>query len=545
MEKELIDELIKLVVSQSPWHADEANWHKQDGALLEVNSAESLGFYHPPKKYYFLKERFFDPLATNNQLFGVIVIRGPRRVGKTSTLKYAVRELIKAGFPAKSIFYMSLDVEELCGVLEKKKLLKEFLSEIIKRYSLVKPLIIILDEVTFYPGWGRAIKNLIDEGAIGKGVAVIATGSYALDLTSARSELAGRYGPLGERCGGEVFFPPRRFAEVAESILPQSFLSFLGRRLGRGVKKVGLLEFFSGWQTEEEAKKWVYFTTIDEFMSKHYKDVHGILEIYKQSGGYPRTVFEAILSQRSADLKITDARYIDDIYRLLISDCRKFKLDENELQKMLLSVDKPAMRIAASYTTLSSLKKDEIERYIDYLVTSGLISFIPNISSPDEIKSDMIICKGDKLKLVVNDPSVFIALYCGSRNIASIFNKVSSILTDCKGETLESMAISHLKFFSVNQPFNNIAYILHEENKQEIEVCDAFLWYLNFKNQLVTIPIEVKCYDSINLTEIREKADLLIEKYGAKRLIVVSNKNIVDIQKKYVIIPIELFLLLF
>lgn len=57
---------------------------------------------------------------------GVVVIRGPRRVGKTSTLKYLVKTMIEEGYDRKSFFYISLDNEKLFFALGRKRCYEKF-----------------------------------------------------------------------------------------------------------------------------------------------------------------------------------------------------------------------------------------------------------------------------------------------------------------------------------------------------------------------------------------------------------------------------------
>ncbi|MCW3134237.1 MAG: AAA family ATPase [Methanophagales archaeon] len=257
-----IDNVIKTIIkNQNPWH-DPVNkdWYRKDGALRELMDADDEGLYKPPKIYYFLKEKFFRPLYLNNRAYGVLIIRGPRRIGKTSTLKYMIKDYIQRGYTPDSFIYLSLDSDELLREAGRKRYLRELVDEIIRRFKKEnKPLIIILDEVTFYKGWARAIKNLIDSGSIGPGIALIATGSYSLDLSSAKRELAGRFGPLGEGLRGEQFFYPRRFIEMAEAILGSEFQNSISGMFGRGGgRRIGLMEYFSGFQTDRDSMRYNY-----------------------------------------------------------------------------------------------------------------------------------------------------------------------------------------------------------------------------------------------------------------------------------------------
>lgn len=302
-----IDGVIKsIITNQNPWH-DPANrdWYLKDGALRELMDANNEGLYESPKIYYFLKEKFFRPLYLNNRAYGVLIIRGPRRIGKTSTLKYMIKDYIQRGYTPDSFIYLSLDSDELLREFDRKRYLRELVDEIIRRFKKKnKPLIIILDEVTFYKGWARAIKNLIDSGSIGPGIALVATGSYSLDLSSAKRELAGRFGLLGEGLRGEQFFYPRRFIEMAEAILGSRFQSYI-RNMFRGGsgRRIGLMEYFSGFQTDSDSTFYNYKGILNETLQAYYDDLHSLFEnIYLYTGGYPRSIYEAIKSQRTGEI---------------------------------------------------------------------------------------------------------------------------------------------------------------------------------------------------------------------------------------------------
>ena len=131
-------------------------------------------------------------------------------------------------------------------------------------------------------------------------------------------------------------------------------------------------------------------------------------------------IYEAIKSQRSGEITIPFARYSDDIFNLLVTDSIKFGLSEDITKQILSTVNLPSMRLSCSYGTLTqnlNLRRDDVEKYISYLRASGLFSFLPNISSPTQIDLDSarVTPRKDRLKLIVNDPAAFIAVYLCSR----------------------------------------------------------------------------------------------------------------------------------
>ena len=496
-----IDSIIEsMIKNQNPWH-DPANrdWYLKDGALRELMDADNEGLYESPKIYYFLEKSFFKPLYSNKRAYGVLIIRGPRRIGKTSTLKYMIKDYIQRGYPPDSFVYISLDSDELIKEVDRKRYLRELVDEIIKRFKREnKPLIIILDEVTFYKGWARAIKNLIDSGSIGPGIALVATGSYSLDLSSAKRELAGRFGPLGEKLRGEQFFYPRRFIEMAESILGRTFQSHIRNTFRKGSgRRIGLTEYFSGFQTDSDSLFYNYKRILNETLQACYDDLHNLFEnVYLYAGGYPRSIYEAIKSQRSGEITIPFARYSDDIFNLLVTDSIKFGLSEDITKQILSTVNLPSMRLSCSYGTLTqnlNLRRDDVEKYISYLRASGLFSFLPNISSPTQIDLDSarVTPRKDRLKLIVNDPAAFIAVYLCSRG-AIKFGQVKKLLSDerVREHLFEAVIISHLRYMPlIRIAPENMGYIITED---EEELVDGFAWYLDRSNRLVLLAVEAK-----------------------------------------------------
>ncbi len=540
-----IQNLLDSVNSQNPWHDPKNNdWFLTDGSLRDVIKAENEGLYEPPKTFYYLEKNFFLPMFSSRNNWGIFVMLGPRRIGKTSTLKYMIKKMIENGLDKDSFVYISLDQDEmLVDNVGKKRVLKEFLTEVINKYKKdSSPLIIILDEVTFYKGWARSIKNLVDTGKIGPGIGLIATGSYSLDLSSAKRELAGRYGPLGDKVNGEVYFHPKRFIEMSESILGPKFQEFVRNSFGRSVKRVGLIEYLAGFQSESDARKFQYKIMMDELMQNYYDDLHNLFEnFYIKTGGYPRIIFDAVSTNRKGLTSVDDARYYQDIYVLFTTDSEKFGLSQEELKKMLSKIKFPSMQIT-DFTSFFNMSKDKISPYLDYLETSGFMRFLPSLSLPEDIDNKSFLVQPSKtsFKLIVNDPAAFFSIYLASRGInKGVFNSINSVIEreeNVLNFLFESIVLSHLIHMPVLNP-SKIGYILDKKTGKEF---DGFSWYVNFKNELVLICIEIT--RDKDLHDIEERSKFVKDNYGVKRLIVVTNQKRFEIKENYVVIPIEIFL---
>lgn len=555
----------KLITRNNPWRdIKNKDWVSEDGDLRELKKAESEGLFSPPKFAYYLKKNFFKKIfVERDETSGILIIRGPRRIGKTSTLKYIIDEMISEGYSSDSFLYLSLDLDEFFVEINKKRRLRELLTQIISDYKKPDiPLILILDEVTFYKGWARVLKNLVDTGAVGYGIGIIATGSYSLDLGSAKRELSGRFGALGEECGSDILFYPRRFIEASESVLGDSsgFRFFLSRRLGRFPKRTGILEFLAGYQGELEDQSFGYTKIINDLLEKYYEDLHQLLiDNYFYVGGYPRKIYQALLFTKEGNINVPDARYVEDIYNLLVSDAQKFDLSPKVVEQIITKIQIPSFRVGGDLKFFrdlggnNHLTINECNKYIEYLTSSGLFSLIPCVDNPSQIdhKTKFVNPKNFKYKFVVNDPAVFFSGYFCSRGIRGIFKRANKLLQENSkiAESLfESIIISHFRHHPVlkRQKTNNISFILDTKNKGEegSELLDVFLWYLNFQDKFVLVPVEIK-FGNVDISQIKDRAKKLKQEYGIKRLIVVTNKKEFEIQEDYVLIPAEIFLLFF
>lgn len=146
---------------------------------------------------------------------GVMTLRGPRQIGKTTLLKQLIRKLIyeKSIYPA-NIFYYSCNT--IADYNELYDLLNLYLEE--SSYQSDKHIYIFLDEISFVKEWQRAIKDFT-ENRSGKQTLFLLTGSSTVDLEFSSERLPGRRGRLPEK---DVLFLPLTFAEYTKLINPDS-----------------------------------------------------------------------------------------------------------------------------------------------------------------------------------------------------------------------------------------------------------------------------------------------------------------------------------
>ncbi|MBI4602021.1 MAG: ATP-binding protein [Planctomycetes bacterium] len=115
------------------------------------------------------------------------MLRGPRRVGKTVSLKLLVAQLIEErGWDGRTISYLTFDTVRTLAQAE------EILREAVHGRALR---LLIVDEVTALSGWQRVIKKLRDDGTLAR-PCVLLTGSSSHDLKAGSERLAGRRGAV-------------------------------------------------------------------------------------------------------------------------------------------------------------------------------------------------------------------------------------------------------------------------------------------------------------------------------------------------------------
>lgn len=149
-----------------------------------------------------------------------VVLRGPRRVGKTVLLHQTIQTLLEEGVSGRRILYVPFDELPTLRPIKEPILAiarwfeNNILGESFNRAANAKrPAYLLFDEVQNLDAWAPQIKNLVDN----QGVRALLTGSSSLRIEAGRDSLAGRVttlemGPLLLREIAEV-----RFAESCAS----------------------------------------------------------------------------------------------------------------------------------------------------------------------------------------------------------------------------------------------------------------------------------------------------------------------------------------
>lgn len=131
----------------------------------------------------------------DQRLAPIVVVRGPRQIGKTTAQLQLLSDLVEQGVPPRNIFRVQCDeLTELMKLSEpilrlvdwyEKTVLKKRLNQAARDGEKTY---LMLDEVQNLPDWAPQLKALVDTSA----TQVLVTGSSALRIEQGRDSLAGR-----------------------------------------------------------------------------------------------------------------------------------------------------------------------------------------------------------------------------------------------------------------------------------------------------------------------------------------------------------------
>jgi len=129
------------------------------------------------------------------RLAPIVVVRGPRQVGKTIAQFHVLADLLERGVPPRNVFRVQCDeLPELAKLSEPLLRLvdwfeKAVLGKTLNQAAVEKsPTYLLFDEVQNVKDWAPQLKSLVDNAT----TQVLVTGSSALRIELGRDSLAGR-----------------------------------------------------------------------------------------------------------------------------------------------------------------------------------------------------------------------------------------------------------------------------------------------------------------------------------------------------------------
>lgn len=308
------------------------------------------------------KRAFFGPirglLEQTRSVRRALVVRGPRRTGKTVLVHHLIADLIASDVPPSRILYASIDNPVYAG-----RSLRD-LIDLARRNKRIEDdgeIYLFFDEIQYLNEWEVHLKVLVDRHPEYR---IVVTGSAAAALDrGTRESGAGRF--------TSCFLPPLLFSEY--------------------------LDFIDAGDIVEESNDRIVASDID-LLNRHYEE-------YRVIGGFPEIV--ANLEARG------------DTYRFLFSDIIASVLtrdlptlyDIADTRELFRLFSRLALRTGneVNYSELSktsTVAENTIRKYVDYLRDTFLIRLVTPLNEEGRTFRRLT-----RFKVHVTTPSIRTAMF--------------------------------------------------------------------------------------------------------------------------------------
>jgi predicted AAA+ superfamily ATPase len=255
------DELRERLRDRNPWWRAAATgdnplaWAASD-QILRARAAYDLGY----------RSGLLDDVADGPLDDKLVVLRGPRRVGKSVLLKDTAARLCgRRDVDARQLVYVPTDGMRASDLGRVVKLGRELTRSVGEA-----PRVWFLDEVTGLRGWTQALKYLRDNTALGTDTVVCTGSSWDREAEVERDLLAGRAGSSARR--RSRILHPMSFRDV---------LAAAGRR------EIPLPAALLPWELQDDVAR-VRAESLELFVD----ELDLAWQAYLTSGGFPRAVAE-------------------------------------------------------------------------------------------------------------------------------------------------------------------------------------------------------------------------------------------------------------
>jgi len=277
----------------------------------------------------------------------VIVIKGPRRTGKTTLVYQIIKSLLKDGIPPSNILYLSFD--EIATRSSLDEIVAAYEKIVRKTVSEFKDVYFFLDEVHFLNNWSNSVKKYFDTKSH---IKFIVSGSSASLLKKGTESLAGR--------------------TIEEIILPLNFREYLLYHTND--KKLAALIASAKGKIADAAD----FTPYIPYKSK----IGIVFNDYLTRGGFPHLLE---IKDETVLRKVMREDVVEKvIYRDLV-DLFGIKKPAVLEKLFLYLVDISAGILNTSHIASSlGLSREYTEKYIEYLKSAYLVFTLPRYARSAE-----------------------------------------------------------------------------------------------------------------------------------------------------------------
>lgn len=505
-----------------------------------------------PFIYKVLYKKVIKLALIHENTWGLLVIKGPRRIGKTTLLYYLVYRALKDTIDAKNILYLSLDDPNLDFKL---------LERILEQHLLKKgKKIVLLDEASFIPEWNRILKNLIDRGIVQDSIIVV-TGSYGVDLEEAERLLYGRVGNVYNirgslKSGAFQFLFPLRFSEIVNEFeVCENLKSFLIKK--NVAKRKTLPSIREGLLRNLVVKK-EDISFLEEIDDVILNSLSSFFKTFVLTGGFPKYFKDYISSEFSEQSLI---RAYNDFYQLIKADGKKLFPKYYQGIRFHDDVFDTLIKVLTEYVggqfnvedilnkvheflSRHTLKRIEINAYLDFMLTTKLIYTI----KPAKLRGEDVEFAEGKRKLYFRDSLIYLAFYSRTRNINNVIEIQRTIKKkNLYGPLFENIVVRHLvelPFLTEPAPIDmksfeekNLGYYEGKFNKEKFEI-DAVTWFREYKGEKRILLAEITTQDK---KDISLALNWVNKEFPNYRLIVMTEEYL-EVNKDVLFIPAYLLL---
>jgi len=264
------DEVDAELVEANPWWRDQSGWERHD---VQLRAARSSPLSYEPRP--------LDDLSPG----GLYILRGPRRVGKSTALKQLIAKRIRGTHPPRQILHVSVEGRSDQDLVD---IVRRSASHWLEGQPGQR--LWVIDEITAVQGaWPAIIKRLRDSHPSFSADTVILTGSSSEKFDEARKLLAGR-----------------RNATRSDRVLFQMGFAEAARALGAELPSSPHLD----------VSDFADDATVEEVVSEYRPWVPTLIESwdhYLRVGGYPQAVAAEIDPSDERERALVEALW-DVIY---------------------------------------------------------------------------------------------------------------------------------------------------------------------------------------------------------------------------------------
>lgn len=444
----------------------------------------------------------------------VYTLRGPRQVGKTTSVKLMIRKLLQEGVHPRRIFYWTCDLIE--GPNSLAKLLDQYISA--TREMTKERLFIFLDEISAVKDWQRGVKYLHDTGMLSN-VTLLLTGSHSIDILKAAERLPGRRG-VHDGIMDKIMLP-MKFSEYVELRSPELRNLVIDFKLYRTDERSRIFNSLSSGVIPPVVKE----------LNLYLNKLAIYLDDYLLTGGLISSINQYIL-----DGRITDQLYTTYINTTL-GDITRWNKKETYLAALINRIDE----VLTTRISWNRLKKgtdishtNTVADYVDILESSFILLTLYNVNlGKDEPRYE------DEKKIYFRDPFIFHALRSWVRQRPPYETAVNYLSDTDKSRLVESIVADHLTRLAFNlnptsffDPKRNLFY--WRTKKHEIDFV--------MRTPDFYVPIEVKYQKTINKSDYSALFSFPGNESRYRGLLV--TRETLDIHRETTAIPVPILLTL-